>query len=128
MDVLNKAVLCVDDDPGVLAALRRIFSADFTVYSATSVEDGVQLLTKTPHISVVISDHRMPGVNGFDFLTWCQANHPGITRIVLTGYPESDLMRKALHDGLAERVVSKPWNDDDFIHELKSLIEQSGGA
>jgi DNA-binding NtrC family response regulator len=121
-------ILCVDDDPGILAALRRILCDDFTVMTATTVEDGVQVLKDNPTVAVVVSDHRMPGVNGFDFLTWCRTNYPGVARIALTGYAESDLMKEALRNGLAAKVVSKPWDDAQIIQILKAAIVKPGGS
>jgi DNA-binding NtrC family response regulator len=117
------SILCVDDDPGILAALRRTLCDDFIVMTASTVEDGVQVLKDNPAVAIVVTDHRMPGVNGFDFLTWCRANYPGVARIALTGYPESDLMKEALQLGLAAQVISKPWDDEQIIHILKAAIQ-----
>lgn len=121
-------VLCVDDDPGILSALRRVLCDDFIVITATDVETGVQVLKDNPAVSIVVSDHRMPGVNGFDFLTWCCSNFPDVPRIALTGYPESDLMKEALRSGLAAQVISKPWDDEQIILILKSVVRLPGGT
>jgi two-component system NtrC family sensor kinase len=121
------SILCVDDEPGILAALRRVLCDDFTILTATSAEDGVQLLKDHPGLAAVMSDHRMPGINGFDFLTWCRTNYPNVARIALTGYPDSDLMKEALRNGLAVQVVSKPWDDGQIIQTIVTAIQQPGG-
>jgi DNA-binding NtrC family response regulator len=128
MDNKQSSILCVDDEPGILAALKRILCDDFIVMTATSVEEGVQILKDNPEVVLVVSDHRMPGVNGFDFLTWCRSNFPGVARVALTGYPESDLMKEALRNGLAAQVVSKPWDDEKIIHIMKTASRQPGGV
>lgn len=121
-------VLCVDDEPGILSALRRVLCDDFDVVTAQDVETGVQVLKDNPAVAVVVSDHRMPGVNGFDFLTWCRSNFPDVPRIALTGYPESDLMKEALRSGLAAQVISKPWDDEQILLILKSVVQQPGSV
>lgn len=127
MEIKQNSILCVDDEPGILAALRRILCDDFTVFTATTVEAGVQLLNDNPEVAAVVTDHRMPGVNGFDFLTWCRTACPDVVRIALTGYPDSDLMKEAVCNGLAMQVVSKPWDDVQIIHILKTAIQNREG-
>jgi len=115
-------LLCVDDEPGILAALKRVLADDFTVVTAPDVEAGIQILEERPEVALVLSDHRMPGINGFDFLAWCQAHRPGIIRVALTGYPEAQLMRDAQGSGLVALVIAKPWDDGELVRTLQSLV------
>lgn len=122
MEYNRTSILCVDDDPGVLASLRRILRDDFAVLTATNVEEGAKALETNPEVELVMSDNRMPGGSGFDFLTWCRNHYPHIMRIALTGYPDSSLMMEALRSGLVVQVIAKPWDDEQIIHILKSSI------
>jgi response regulator RpfG family c-di-GMP phosphodiesterase len=123
MKINQITILCVDDEPGILSALNRALCNDFTVVTAASVEDGSKVLEENPLIDLVLSDYRMPGVNGFDFLTWCRHNHPNIVRYALTGYPDSALMKEALYSGLVSRVFAKPWDNDQIVSALKKAID-----
>jgi response regulator RpfG family c-di-GMP phosphodiesterase len=126
MQIRQITMLCVDDEPGILSALRRTLCNDFTIVTAESVKEGMKALADNPIIDLVLSDYRMPGVNGFDFLTWCQHNFPHIVRYALTGYPDSDLMKEALQSGLVSRVFAKPWDNDQLVSTLKKAIEDQG--
>lgn len=121
-------ILCVDDEPNILAALKRILRDYFNVLTATNVEDGAQILKINPDIELVLSDHHMPGVSGIDFLTWCHTNYPHIVRIALTGYPDSDVMREALRSGLVRQIISKPWDDEQIINTIKTALRHTGDA
>lgn len=123
MEIKQITILCVDDEPGILSALSRALCNDFTVVTAASVEEGAKALEENPLVDLVLSDYRMPGVNGFDFLTWCQLNYPHIVRYCLTGYPDSALMKEALSSGLVSRVFAKPWDNDQIVSTLKKAIE-----
>jgi len=123
MEIKQITILCVDDEPGILSALSRALCNDFTVVTAASVEEGSKALEENPIIDLVLSDYRMPGVNGFDFLAWCQYNYPHIVRYALTGYPDSASMKEALHSGLVSRVFAKPWDNDQIVSTLKKAIE-----
>lgn len=123
MEIKQTTILCVDDEPGILSALRRSLCNDFTIVTAASAEEGSKALADNPLIDLVLSDYHMPGVDGFDFLTWCQHNYPHIVRYALTGYPDSASMKEALRSGLVSRVFAKPWDNDQIVSTLKKAIK-----
>lgn len=128
MNGLQVPILCVDDDPGIIAAMKRILRDNFVVFTALNGEEGAQILKVNPDIALVMSDYRMPGINGFDFLSWCSKQYPHIKRVALTGYPDSELMKEALRTGLVVQVLAKPWNNDHIVSNLLSAAGFQGSA
>lgn len=126
MEIKQITILCIDDEPGILFALRRALCNDFTIVTAASAEEGSKALKDNPVIDLVLSDYHMPGMDGFDFLTWCQHNYPHIVRYALTGYADSPSMKEALRSGLVSRVFAKPWDNDQIVSTLKKAIEDQG--
>lgn len=85
MKVTESGVLILDDEENILSALKRVFrDAPFNVYCTASIEEGFRILEKEK-IKVVVSDHRMPGMSGVDFLKNVKATHPNIIRILFAG-------------------------------------------
>ncbi|MEO0334870.1 MAG: response regulator, partial [Pseudomonadota bacterium] len=78
-------ILCVDDEPGVLQSLTRLLKKDFEVLTATSGEDGLKILEKNLDMAVIVSDYRMPGLNGVEFLKKARSLAPSVARTILSG-------------------------------------------
>lgn len=115
-------VLCVDDEIYVLKALKRLFiDFDYEIITASSGEEGLDVLTKIPRVHVVLSDYRMPGMNGVDFLQEVRGRHPDTICIILSGHAESDRIAAAINKGQIYKFMLKPWDDD----ELKLLIKDA---
>ena len=118
---LRWSILCVDDEPSVLNTLRRLLrSTQFNVFIASSAAEALDLLTQEP-IDIVISDMRMPVMNGAEFLTKVVQLHPDTYRILLTGFSDIQSTVSAINEGKINRYVQKPWNND----ELKWILEQA---
>ena len=93
-------ILCVDDERNVLRALERLFlDDDYEILTASSGEEGLELLNAAPQVQVVISDFRMPGMNGVDFLKQVFETHPDTIRIVLSGYADTAAVVAAINEG-----------------------------
>ena len=106
--VSNPAILCVDDEPNVLSALSRLFRAHgMTVRVAESGAAGVALLEESA-ADVVISDMRMPGMNGADFLQVVRERWPETVRILLTGQADAASIIDAVNQGEISRYITKP--------------------
>jgi len=119
-------LLLVDDEPSVLSALRRLFRLQgHEIEQATSGAEGLALLAEKP-FDLVISDMRMPEMDGADFLEIVRERHPGIMRMLLTGYADISSTVAAINRGEIHRYIAKPWDDDGLqrlVSEALSLRE-----
>ena len=100
-------VLCVDDEPNVLEGLARTLSEHFDVVVATSGEEGLLKMAAEP-FAVVVSDMRMPGMNGAAFLSRARTLAPDSVRMLLTGHSDIESAIAAVNDGAIFRFLSKP--------------------
>lgn len=117
-------LLCVDDERNVLRALERIFmDDDYQILTATSGEEGLAVLSGDSDIQVVISDFRMPGMNGVEFLRQVCEKYPDTVRIVLSGYADTGAVVSAINEGQIYKFVSKPWSDDELRQTVAKAVE-----
>ncbi len=118
-------ILCVDDERNVLRALERLFlDEDYTIHSAISAAEGLETLEREPGIQVVISDYRMPGMNGVDFLREVCRRHPETVRIVLSGYADTAAVVAAVNEGQIYKFIPKPWNDEELKCSIQNGLEK----
>jgi YesN/AraC family two-component response regulator len=117
-------ILCVDDERNVLRSLERIFlDDDYVILTAGSGEEGLELLHAAPQVQVVISDFRMPGMNGVEFLKEVFKSRPDTIRIVLSGYADTAAVVAAINEGKIYKFIPKPWNDDELRMTVKKALE-----
>ncbi|OHB28755.1 MAG: hypothetical protein A2X84_06485 [Desulfuromonadaceae bacterium GWC2_58_13] len=117
-------ILCVDDEKNVLKALQRLFmDEDYDILTAESGQDGLEALGQNPDIQVVISDYRMPGMTGVDFLHEVSKQWPNTVRIILSGFADTAAIVSAINEGQVYRFVAKPWNDDDLKHTIRLALD-----
>lgn len=117
-------VLCVDDEPNVLRALARIFCDEsFETVTATDAEEGLRLLTEDPVIKVVVSDYRMPGMDGVQFLKEVRRRRPESVRLVLSGYAEAAAVVAAVNEGHIYKFIPKPWQDEELRLIVRRAVE-----
>jgi response regulator RpfG family c-di-GMP phosphodiesterase len=126
----SRTLLCVDDEKNILAALRRLFRAHgYEVLTEESARAGLALL-ETRTVDVVISDMRMPEMDGVEFLEQARLRSPDSMRLLLTGNSDVRLILDAVNRGEIYRYISKPWDDHEVLlvvrHALerKSLVEE----
>jgi len=116
-------LLCVDDEANILSSLKRLFRPHgYRVLTATSGEQGLAALGET-EIDLVISDMRMPEMDGAHFLEQVRQRWPDTMRILLTGYSDISSTIAAVNRGEIYRYLSKPWVDDDVILLVKQALE-----
>ncbi|MDD2759881.1 MAG: ATPase, T2SS/T4P/T4SS family [Methylomonas sp.] len=117
-------LLFVDDEPNVLSALRRIFRREnYQIDTAMSGKEALQLLKETPY-HLLISDHKMPQMNGADLLKQVKSLYPDTIRIMLTGYADTGAVLGAINEGAVYKFILKPWNDDDLRITVSLALEQ----
>ncbi len=114
-------LLVVDDEPDNLDLLYRTFHREFRVLKADSAPTALEILAQEGEVAVIISDQRMPVMNGTEFLSLTAAQYPDTIRILLTGYTDVEDLVEAINSGKVFKYVTKPWNDQ----ELKAVVRQA---
>ena len=117
-------ILCVDDEVNILRALRRLLlDEDYEILIANSGEEALELLEKEYPVHLILSDYRMPGMNGVDFLKRVCERWPKIIRIVLSGYADTASIVSAINEGQIYKFIPKPWNDDELKVTIAKAFE-----
>jgi signal transduction histidine kinase/CheY-like chemotaxis protein len=122
LDYREYPVLYVDDEPENLRIFELGFRRDFSILTATSAEEGLRILNEKP-VVVVLSDHRMPGMTGVEFLTQVRELDPKTIRVLVTAYGDAETLGVAINDGSIYRYVPKPWEPEELRVTLKRAIE-----
>lgn len=123
-ELIRPVVLFVDDEENILKALQRlVMDEEFDTEIANSGDAGLQKLATLSQVALIVSDQRMPGMNGADFLQQSQQLAPDAIRMLLTGYSDISAAADAINKGGASRYLNKPWNDDDLLQTLKAAVE-----
>ena len=119
---LPATVLCVDDEPAVLNAMRRLFRPrGYRILQAASGTEGLAVLRENP-VDLIISDMRMPNMDGAQFLEAARQHDPGIVRILLTGYADISATIAAINRGEIHRYIAKPWDDHDLLLVVQEAL------
>lgn len=114
-------VLLVDDDSAILSALQRVLKrTGYRLFVASTPTDALEILTRED-IDAVVSDMRMPVMDGAELLQRVRRNWPNISRVLMTGQSDIEQTIRAINEGGVHHYVSKPWQDD----ELRAVVEQA---
>lgn len=117
-------LLFVDDEANILSSLKRLFRPlGYRIFTAESGAAGLQLLGQHP-IDLIISDMRMPEMNGAQFLEQARQQWPDTIRILLTGYADISSTIAAINKGEIYRYIAKPWDDNDIALIVKHALER----
>ncbi|MDA8094439.1 MAG: response regulator [Betaproteobacteria bacterium] len=118
------ALLLVDDEPNILAALKRLFRPlGYRVFTADGGAAGLEVMARES-VDLVVSDMRMPEMNGAQFLARVREQWPETVRIVLTGYAEIGATIEAINQGRIHRYIAKPWDDAEVLLIVRHALEQ----
>ena len=118
-----QTVLFVDDEPNILKALQRLMRREeMEVLCASRGQDALEILASTP-AQVVVSDQRMPQMPGVDLLSAVRERHPDVVRMMLTGFTEMNVAVDAINRGEIFRLITKPWNDDEFRATIRQAFD-----
>lgn len=110
----SRTLMLVDDEPNILTALKRLLRRDgYEILTANSGEEGLALLEGRA-VDVIVSDQRMPGMMGVDFLRAAKEKYPDTVRIVLSGYTELKSVTDAVNEGAIYKFFTKPWDDNQL--------------
>lgn len=122
----NHILLLVDDEASILKALKRLFRREgHQILTAEGGDQALKLIKETDQpISLIISDQRMPGMNGATFLEHSIACSPDAVRFLLTGYSDMDAVVDAVNKGRIDRYLNKPWNDSEMLLLVREALKQ----
>jgi len=121
---MHSRILLVDDEENVLAALNRaLFEEPYEIRTFTSGEQALEIMQDCS-FKAVISDERMIGMQGSEFLSQVREHYPETVRILLTGHATLEAAMKAVNQGEIYRFFTKPWNDTEIKFAVRSAIEK----
>lgn len=119
-EVEKLKLMVVDDEPDNLDLLYRTFWRDFKVYKANNAYDALAILEQEGEMAVIISDQRMPDMNGTEFFSRTVDRFPDTIRILLTGFTDVEDLVDAINSGQVFKYITKPWKPQ----QIKALVEQ----
>lgn len=121
---MKKTLLLVDDEPLVISSLRRALADEpYEILTAGSGREGLALCAEHK-VGVVVSDERMPGMGGAEFLAAVKERYPETIRIMLTGHASVDATMRAVNKGEIYRFFTKPWDDMELRFALRSAFDR----
>lgn len=117
----NISILYVDDEKINLDLFKIVFRSLFNIKIAESAMHGIEILNTDPGINVVISDMKMPGMNGIEFIKEARKKFKNVAYYILTGYEITDEIKNALENRLINKYFKKPFNKNELISELETI-------
>lgn len=119
----SASILCVDDEPSILSALRRLFRAKGLAVQVAQSGQAALALMQTQNFDLVISDMRMPEMDGVAFLEQVRLHWPDTMRLLLTGYADINAVMGAINKGEIYRYIAKPWDDNDIFLVVRGALQ-----
>lgn len=120
----SRTLLLVDDEEYILSALKRILRrSNYHVLTAENAREGLRLLAEN-HVDVVISDQRMPGMTGVEFLRLVKDLHPDSVRMMLSGYTDLQSVTDAINEGAIYKFLTKPWDDEHLLANIEEAFRR----
>jgi CheY-like chemotaxis protein len=124
MEQTAPTLLLVDDEEFILSAIKRLLRRDgYRILTAESGQEGLRLLETTP-VDVIVSDQRMPGMTGVEFLREARKRYPKTIRMVLSGYTELQSVTDAINEGAVYKFMTKPWDDEHLRANIVEAFRQ----
>jgi len=119
---MNESILLVDDEKQILNSLKRMLAPrGYRVFLAENGQEALSILSKE-EINLLITDVRMPGMNGFELLKAVKEKYPSIIRIVLSGYADESMVIQIQQNSLAKRYLLKPWKNEELIQSVEQVF------
>lgn len=121
---MNRKILFVDDDPNILQGYKRALRKEFDIHIAEGGREGLNILQAENDFAVIVSDMRMPGMDGIQFLKYVKKLAPDSVRMMLTGNADQQTAMDAVNEGSIFRFMTKPCEPETFAAALNAGIEQ----
>src|ERR1700710_2741002 len=115
-------VLYVDDEVNNLNSFKAAFRRDFEIFTASSAKEGRKILD-SQEIGVIITDQRMPGMTGIEFVESILAIYPDTIRILSTGFSDMNAVMDAINRGQVYKYLVKPWQNDELKLYIQNALE-----
>lgn len=120
---IKPKILCVDDEPSILQSLERSLKNQFTVLTATMPNQALDLLRSNADCAVVLSDYRMPQMNGVEFLRQVRVLYPQTSRAILSGQIDLQQVAEALNAGDIHKFMLKPWENEYLQVQMTAAVQ-----
>ncbi len=118
-------ILCVDDEKSILMAIRRLFRGKgYEVKVSERAKEALEWIAEGEVFDVIVSDMRMPEMDGAEFLSAVAEFAPETMRILLTGYSDQESTVKAINQGKIYRYLNKPWDNAEFLAAIEQALKQ----
>lgn len=114
-------ILVVDDEPTILMLARFTLNRGYRVLTASGGVEGLAILAVNP-VDLVISDLRMPGMSGLEFLRAVREGYPRAARMLVTAYPNHEDVRQAIAEVGIHRLLAKPWQPDELLAAVRDAF------
>ena len=116
-------VLVVDDEEAILETMAFTFEDEYEVYTSNDARSALELLDERGPFAVVLTDQRMPNMDGVQFLTEVCRRHPATVRMILTGFADMQAIIQAINDGHVYAYISKPWEPEHLKQVMKQAVD-----
>ncbi|TAL69917.1 MAG: response regulator [Bacteroidetes bacterium] len=121
---MNKRILLIDDEPDVLSGYKRNLNNIFEVTTAPDSTEAVNIINTSREFAVIITDYKMPGMNGIALLSIIKKLTPDSIRVLITGHPDTDVAIDAVNEGNIFRFLTKPYPPSRLIRVINECIEE----
>ncbi len=121
--MMKHTVLVVDDEPDVVKSVQDLLRLDYRVLGATRAQDAIEILERD-EVHIVMTDQRMPGITGVEFLSRVRGEHPEAIRLLFTGYADIRAVIDAINQGNVYRYITKPWDPDELQGVIREACER----
>ncbi len=120
----QRTLLIVDDEVNIVSSLKRLLRRDnYHIFTANSGMEGLEVLARN-EVDVIVSDQRMPGMTGVEFLGKAKEIYPDTVRIVLSGYTELQSVTDAVNQGAIYKFLMKPWDDTQLREHIDEAFRR----
>lgn len=122
-DYVKPVILYVDDEPANLLGFRYSFIDEYEIITARSGSEALNIVEQRPDIKVVITDQRMPEMEGHELLELLARHFPDPVRIILSAYADMESIMRAINSGTVYRYLTKPWQKNELNNAIQNAVE-----
>jgi len=123
-------ILVVDDEPDNLDLIERVLGFDYEIHRAPNGEEALRVLRQVPDVAVIITDQKMPGLTGTEFLKKASVHQPEAVQMIVTGFVGTQELIEAINSTNVYRFMAKPWDVDEMIAVVQraARLAAAGGG